>query len=122
MYTEIEVNGFETSEARKESEIERVFISACTRLGWEVRKAHWIGHAGAADRIVFAHGGVTGLVEVKRPRKGLDPLQEEEKAAMARVGHVVWVIKGEGDVLRFVADMQRRVGNAVSAKTIPAGG
>lgn len=76
----------------RERDIEKHLVARVKALGGEVRKAEWIGRAGAPDRRVMLPGRPPVWVELKAPGKVPEPHQLREHNRMRRLGERVEVI------------------------------
>lgn len=76
----------------REREIEDYLVKRVKAMGGEVRKAQWIGRAGAPDRRVLLPGRPPVWVELKAPGKTAEPHQVREHNRMRRLGERVEVI------------------------------
>jgi hypothetical protein len=79
-------------QAMRESVIEAYLVKRVKALGGEIRKAKWIGRAGAPDRRVMLPGRPPTWVELKAPGVQPEPHQVREHNRMRRLGELVEVI------------------------------
>lgn len=76
----------------REREIEDYLARRVKAMGGEIRKAQWIGRAGAPDRRVLLPGRPPVWVELKAPGVKPEPHQIREHNRMRRLGELVEVI------------------------------
>ena len=76
----------------RESDIEKHLVARVKAAGGEVRKAAWIGRAGAPDRRVMLPGKAPVWVELKAPGVKTEAHQVREHNRMRRLGELVEVI------------------------------
>jgi hypothetical protein len=76
----------------RERDIEQHLVRRVKKLGGEVRKAQWLGRAGAPDRRVMLPGRPPVWVELKAPGVKPEPHQIREHNRMRRLGELVEVI------------------------------
>lgn len=76
----------------KERDIERALVRRVKALGGEIRKAAWVGRAGAPDRRVMLPGLPPVWVELKAPGEVPTAQQVREHNRMRRLGELVEVI------------------------------
>jgi hypothetical protein len=76
----------------RESKIETYLVRRVKALGGEVRKARWIGRAGAPDRRVLLPDKPPTWVELKATGKKPEARQLREHNRMRRLGELVLVI------------------------------
>ena len=70
----------------RESAIEKTSIEKLEADGYGQIK---VGRAGWPDRLVICPGGLVVFLEMKKPRKGLEPGQRRRKVHLGRLGHIV---------------------------------
>jgi hypothetical protein len=70
-----------------ESAIERQFVKEARALGCRTRKLNGAGHVGWPDQLVLVPGGVTLLIEFKRPKEKLRPTQVIWHNEAKSIGH-----------------------------------
>ena len=76
----------------RERDIEDYLVKRVKAMGGEIRKAQWIGHVGAPDRLVMLPGRRAVWVELKAPGKLPTAQQIREHNRMRRLGELVEVI------------------------------
>jgi hypothetical protein len=76
----------------RERDIEHYLVARVKALGGEVRKAKWVGRAGAPDRRVMLPGRTPIWIELKAPGVKAEPHQVREHNRMRRLGELVEVI------------------------------
>jgi hypothetical protein len=87
----------------RERDIERHLARRVKELGGEIRKAEWIGRAGAPDRRVMLPGRMPVWVELKAPGVKPEAHQVREHNRMRKLGELVEVIdsiEGVEELLR----------------------
>lgn len=91
----------------RESKIEHYLIKRLTAIGVKTRKCKWIGHDGAPDRLILAHGGI--FVELKAPGEipRLNQLYEHDQ--MRAGGLRVEVIDSISKVDNLVLEIKNNV-------------
>lgn len=87
----------------RESQIEKHLVARVKALGGEVRKATWIGRAGAPDRRVMLPGKAPVWVELKAPGVKPEAHQIREHNRMRRLGERVVVIDSIESVEELLA-------------------
>lgn len=101
---------------RLEKDIEAAFNRIVKRFGGDPMKFTSPGRSGVPDRVVTWPHGVTTWAELKKPGKGLDPLQEHEVGELLKRGHLAMAIRSEQDIARFVKASLERVMMAEATK------
>ncbi len=82
----------------REREVESYLIRRVKAAGGDVRKAKWIGHRGAPDRLVLLPANHF-LVELKKPKGGdLENHQVREHARLRKAALAVYVAYTQEDV------------------------
>ena len=76
----------------RERDIEAYLVIRVRAMGGEIRKARWIGRAGAPDRRVMLPGRPPVWVELKAPGRKPTAQQLREHERMRRLGEVVKVV------------------------------
>ena len=76
----------------REREIEQHLVARVKAMGGEIRKAQWIGRAGAPDRRVMLPGRPPFWVELKAPGEVPTSQQVREHNRMRRLGEIVAVV------------------------------
>lgn len=79
---------------------------AVERLGGLCLKFRSPGNRGVPDRICFLPGGRLYLAELKRPKKGLDPLQKYFKKIFESLGFEVHVLDTKEKIKQFINAIQ----------------
>lgn len=94
--------------AAGESEIEKYFKRRVQDTGGKTRKVKFLDRNGAADRLAWWRFPVVALVELKAPKKGVDPrsLQAREIRIMQADGWPVFVINSKEGVDEFIEKMK----------------
>lgn len=76
----------------RERDIEAYLVKRVKAMGGEIRKAQWIGRAGAPDRRVMLPGRAPVWVELKAPGEKPEAHQLREHNRMRKLGELVEVI------------------------------
>ena len=76
----------------RESKVEAHLVKVIKALCGETRKAKWIGHNGAPDRLVMLPGHREIWCELKAPGKSAEAHQEREHERMRSMGCTVVVL------------------------------
>lgn len=87
----------------RERDIEEYLVKRVKAMGGDVRKAQWIGHVGAPDRLVMLPGRRATWVELKAPGKKPTSQQVREHNRMRRLGELVEVIDSLEAVEEFLS-------------------
>ncbi len=91
-----------------EADLENRFVKLVEGKGWITRKLEYVGRRGAGDRICYGPAPRFALVELKNGTKGvLSRNQRSEIREMEKLGHPVWVIRDNNDLLRFAQEVLR---------------
>jgi hypothetical protein len=80
------------SKPLRERDIEQYLAKRVKAMGGEIRKAQWIGRAGAPDRRVMLPGRPPVWVELKAPGVVPEPHQIREHNRMRKLGELVEVV------------------------------
>lgn len=98
----------ELREREVEADLESRFVKLVEGKGWLTRKLEYAGRRGAGDRICYGPAPRFALVELKNGVEGvLSANQRIEIREMEKLGHQVWVIRNNGDLLRFAQEVLR---------------
>jgi len=89
-----------------EKTIEKYLVSEVKQRGGITRKAHFIAHRGAPDRIVM-FPEVLIWVELKAPGGKLTALQEIEHATLKAFGQLVYVCDSKESVDEVIKKLIR---------------
>lgn len=94
---------------KREREIEKKLVAGIKRLGGCAYK--WVspGHDGVPDRIVILPGGIIWFVELKADQGRVSPRQEYQLKYLDSLGHRTTVLRGEGEVLQFLAEREEEL-------------
>lgn len=87
----------------RESEVEKHLVARVKAMGGEIRKAAWVGRAGAPDRFVMLPGRRATWVELKRPGEVPTAQQTREHNRMRRFGELVEVLDSLAAVDEWLA-------------------
>lgn len=86
----------------REKQLEQYFVRQCKKHGIKQYKFTSPGNRSVADRIMFIQGGYTILVELKRPGRGLTPLQEKFADELKALGFDVFMANSKEKINEIV--------------------
>lgn len=96
-------------EVMREAQLEGYFVSACRREGWKAIKL-MPSEKGVPDRMVIIPGGEILLVELKTETGRVSPAQKEWHRRAGVLGVHVYVLKGPGEVKKWVESIKQSRG------------
>ena len=99
---------FEKLKEVKESKIENYLVKEIRKLKGRAYKFESPSNAGVPDRLCFLPGGVSFLIETKRPEGKLRPLQRVQINRIKGYGQIVEVLDTKEKIDVFLDKYKRR--------------
>ena len=95
-----------------ERDVDRRFVAACKREGWQTIKLTTFGPRGRAgwpDRLVLLGDGQVAFVEIKSAWRRPTALQWKHIDKLQVLGYDVWVVCSPEDIKRCCDSLRARI-------------